>query len=823
MKKLLLLITSLYFPLSGYAAEHSQASMRIWFDTPNPSVANPVWNGASSLSTCGDGPANLDPNWENYSLPIGNGNIGANIMGSIQTERITFNEKSLWRGGPNTCKNSTHYWDVNKQSASILKEIREAFIQKDIDKATQLTQDHFNGKAAYNADGETPFRFGSFTSAGEFQIKTDIPENNIRHYNRSLSLDSALATVEFTHQDIHYQRNYFISYPDNVMVIRFSASEKRKQNLTFTYSPNPLSSGSFKKDGKNGISYIARLNDNQMQYAVRIKVLTQGGKVENTKDKLIITAADEVTFLITADTDYFMNFSPDYKNPKTYVGVNPIQTTQQWMEQAARQSYSQLFQKHYADYSSLFKRNTLSINPQYTSQEVLDLSIPKRLERYRTGAPDYDLETLYYQFGRYLLIASSRPGNLPANLQGIWHNNIDGPWRVDYHNNINIQMNYWSACPTNLAECEKPLIDFIRTLVKPGEVTARSYFNARGWTASISSNIFGFTSPLRDKNMTWNFSPVAGPWLATHVWNYYDYTRDLDFLKQTGYELIKSSAQFAVDYLWKKPDGTYTAAPSTSPEHGPIDEGATFSHAVIREILLDAIEASKILETDETERKQWEEVLSHLAPYRIGRYGQLMEWSTDIDDPNDDHRHVNHLFGLHPGHTLSPITTPQLARAARVVLEHRGNGATGWSMGWKLNQWARLQDGNRAYTLFGNLLKNGTNDNLWDSHPPFQIDGNFGGTAGITEMLLQSHMGFIQLLPALPAVWHEGSFTGVRARGNFSIDMKWKDNNLTQAVVHSGSGGVCHLHYKEEKLSFNTESGKSYIITYTKGKLTLNP
>lgn len=823
MKKLLLLITSLYFPLSGYAAEHSQASMRIWFDTPNPSVANPVWNGASSLSTCGDGPANLDPNWENYSLPIGNGNIGANIMGSIQTERITFNEKSLWRGGPNTCKNSTHYWDVNKQSASILKEIREAFIQKDIDKATQLTQDHFNGKAAYNADGETPFRFGSFTSAGEFQIKTDIPENNIQHYNRSLSLDSALATVEFTHQDIHYQRNYFISYPDNVMVIRFSASEKGKQNLTFTYSPNPLSSGSFKKDGKNGISYIARLNDNQMQYAVRIKVLTQGGKVENTKDKLIITAADEVTFLITADTDYFMNFSPDYKNPKTYVGVNPIQTTQQWMEQAARQSYSQLFQKHYADYSNLFKRNTLSINPQYTSQEVLNLSIPKRLERYRTGAPDYDLETLYYQFGRYLLIASSRPGNLPANLQGIWHNNIDGPWRVDYHNNINIQMNYWPACPTNLAECEKPLIDFIRTLVKSGEVTARSYFNARGWTASISSNIFGFTSPLRDKDMTWNFSPVAGPWLATHVWNYYDYTRDLDFLKQTGYELIKSSAQFAVDYLWKKPDGTYTAAPSTSPEHGPIDEGATFSHAVIREILLDAIEASKILETDETERKQWEEVLSHLAPYRIGRYGQLMEWSTDIDDPNDDHRHVNHLFGLHPGHTLSPITTPQLARAARVVLEHRGDGATGWSMGWKLNQWARLQDGNRAYTLFGNLLKNGTNDNLWDSHPPFQIDGNFGGTAGITEMLLQSHMGFIQLLPALPAVWHEGSFTGVRARGNFSIDMKWKDNNLTQAVVHSGSGGVCHLHYKREKLSFNTESGKSYIITYTKGKLTLNP
>ena len=311
---------------------------------------------------------------------------------------------------------------------------------------------------------------------------------------------------------------------------------------------------------------------------------------------------------------------------------------------------------------------------------------------------------------------------------------------------------------------------------------------------------------------------MAGPWLATHIWEYYDYTRDLNFLKETGYELIKSSADFAVDFLWHKPDGTYMAAPSTSPEHGPVDQGATFVHAVVREILLDAIEASKVLGVDKKKRKQWNDVLSKLVPYKIGRYGQLMEWSTDIDDPKDEHRHVNHLFGLHPGHTVSPVTTPELATAAKVVLLHRGDGATGWSMGWKLNQWARLQDGNHAYTLFGNLLKNGTMDNLWDTHPPFQIDGNFGGTAGVTEMLLQSHMGFIQLLPALPNAWKDGSVSGICAKGNFEVDMIWENNQLKEATVHSGAGGNCVIKYGDKMLSFKTIKGQSYQLKYDVAK-----
>ncbi len=373
---------------------------------------------------------------------------------------------------------------------------------------------------------------------------------------------------------------------------------------------------------------------------------------------------------------------------------------------------------------------------------------------------------------------------------------------MDYHNNINLQMNYWPALMTNLSECAEPLTDFIRTLEKPGERTAKAYWGARGWAAGISGNIFGFTAPLEGMDMSWNYNPMAASWLATHLWDYYDYTRDTDFLRTTAYPLMKGCALFTEDFLWRKPDGTLTAAPSTSPEHGPIDEGTTFTHAVAREILMRCIQAARTLRTDETDAARWEAILAQMAPYKVGRYGQLMEWSRDIDDPKDEHRHVNHLFGLHPGHTVSR------------------DGATGWSMGWKLNQWARLHDGNHSYTLYGNLLKNGTADNLWDVHPPFQIDGNFGGTAGVTEMLLQSHAGCIHLLPSLPDAWQEGSITGLRARGNFGVDIYWQGGRLQRAIVSSDSGEPCTLRYGSHTLTFPTERGKAYVITLNaKGNL----
>ena len=830
MKRLITLCATVALALSTQAQTDYTRGLSVWFDQPTTLNGNQIWyggrpdlwKGKGKPEWAGDGNYNADKEWESQSLPIGNGSIGANILGSLEAERITFNEKTLWRGGPNTDGGADYYWNVNKQSAHLLDDIRQAFIDGDDAKAAKLTRENFNSTASYEYYGEKPFRFGNFTTMGEFYIETGHNVIGLSNYKRVLSLDSALAVVQYNRDGVDFERKYFASYPANVVAIKYSASEKGAQNLTFSYAPNPVSEGTMEKDG-DGLVYKARLDNNKMQYTVRIKATAKGGTIKVENGRIYINNADEACFYITADTDYKINFNPDFKDPKAYVGVNPDETTAAWVGDAVAKGFDELFKEHYADYAALFNRVQLNINPNApTTLEfpgVANLPTPKRLKSYRTGKPDYALERLYFQFGRYLLISSSRPGNMPANLQGMWHNNVDGPWRVDYHNNINLQMNYWPACATNLGECMIPLVDFIKTLVKPGQVTAKSYFGARGWTASISSNIFGFTAPLISQDMSWNFNPMAGPWLATHVWDYYDYTRDKKFLKETGYEIIKSSAIFATDYLWKREDGSYTAAPSTSPEHGPIDQGATFVHAVVREILLDAIAAAKTLGTDKKLRAEWQNVLDNLVPYQTGRYGQLMEWSKDIDDPKDQHRHVNHLFGLHPGHTISPVTTPDLAEASKIVLVHRGDGATGWSMGWKLNQWARLHDGNHAYTLFGNLLKNGTLDNLWDTHAPFQIDGNFGGTAGITEMLMQSHMGFIHILPALPDAWSEGEVKGICAKGGFELSIKWNEGKPTEIIVKSNSGEKCNLRYGNSTLSFGTKKGKSYKIVLAGNKL----
>ena len=772
-----------------------------------------------SAVICFDTPPTPAPKaWEAQTLPIGNGSIGANIYGAIAKERITLNEKSLWLGGPNTAAGPEKYWQINKKSAAILPQIRAAFEQGDTQKATLLTQENFNSTVSYVAAEDCPFRFGNYTSMGAFDIATGCDPKQASEYSRWLSLDSALVTVRFKQGMTTYTRQSFISYPDQVMVIRFTCDQPQAQKFVFNYQPIAVATGQFYAEGKTGLLYKGYLNNNHMRFALRIQALCEDGEVKVDQHQLVIQKSSSVTFLVTADTDYKLNFKPDFTDAKTYVGVDPLETTQQRLTAAVSKGYAGLLETHLQDYQRLFHRVKLTLNPTEKSP-VMDT--PKRLARYRKGAKDSGLEALYYQYGRYLLIASSRTGNLPANLQGIWSEGTDGPWHVDYHNNINLQMNYWPVCSTNLDECATPLIDFIRSLVKPGQQTAKNYFGARGWTTSISSNIFGFTTPLSDKNMAWNFCPMAGPWLATHLWTYYDYTRDTDFLAKTGYPLLKQAAFFTEDYLWHKPDGSYTAAPSTSPEHGPVDQGATFVHAVVRELLTDAIKASEVLDTDETLRDKWKAILIHLKPYQIGRYGQLMEWSSDLDDPLDHHRHVNHLFGLYPGHTISTTQTPELAQAAKTVLVHRGDLSTGWSMGWRVNMWAHLKEGNHAYKLLGELLKNGTNDNLWDTHPPFQIDGNFGGTSGITEMLLQSQDNRMELLPALPDDWADGEIKGIQASGAIVVDLTWQHGRLTQAVFRSKVGGSTTITYEQQTLKLQLEKNKSYRYAFHNGAFVL--
>lgn len=765
----------------------------------------------------------VDPQWERRSLPIGNGNIGASLFGSVATERLSLNEITLWNGGPGTSKGPAHYWNVNKKSTDALRQIRKAFAAGDSALAAQLTADNMNGVAAYERGAEPEWRFGNYTTLGELRVATGIDACDEGSYSRTLSLDSALARVSFTAGGVRYVRETFCSHPENVLVVRFTASKKGKQNLLLKYVPSMEAKGTTSNVDANELLYVGNLTNNGMKVVVRIAMRHKGGKVvRDGHEGLQVKGADEVEFILTADTDYKMNFDPDFNDPKTYVGVEPMETTASWLKAAMALNYKRLMRRHLADYRPIFTRVSLSLgadaNKALTRTE-LEKATPDRLADYRRGVADPYLEALYYQFGRYLLISSSRAGNLPANLQGLWLANSDAPWHADYHNNINIQMNYWPVMQGGLQECAKPFVDYVRTLVKPGAVTARDYFGARGWTASISANPFGFTAPLRDRDMSWNLSPVAGPWLAAQVYDIYTFSCDKEWLRNEAYPIIKGAALFCQDFLWRKPDGNYTVAPSTSPEHGIVDDGVTFCQAVVRELLTDAVEAANILGVDQAESAQWQDVLRHLPPYRIGRYGQLMEWSRDIDDPKDEHRHVNHLFGLHPGHTVSWTHTPELAKAARVVLEHRGDGATGWSMGWKLNLWARLLDGNHAYKLYGNLLKNGTADNLWDLHPPFQIDGNFGGTAGVTEMLLQSQDGDIHLLPALPDAWADGEVKGLCARGNFVVDITWRGGQLAEARVRSNSGEAGVVRYKGQTLPVDVKQGETLVVTWEKGKL----
>ena len=768
MKKHLLLSMAIASACTLATADDNNISGVATFDKPSHHT---LWYNQPAGTSYAD--------WEEYSLPIGNGELGGSIFGSVTTDKITFNEKSLWAGNSVTRPNPYH---------------------------------------------------GDYLKFGSIWI-TDLSNNlnaGVTDYVRYLDIDNAVAGVAFADADgTAYTRTYIASQPDHVMAARYTATGSNTMSMRFTVEPGaPLVALSQVKpevkycDGNAAFSGKLEL----LSYASQMSISADAGATVTTgSDGITVSNAREIILYVTGATDYDGSNAFTFTNGKA---IHLVGEQDSRIQQAKAKSWQQLLDAHTADFRSYMARVNFGltvkgkdVDSKRTTKDLIDFYGEN--QKNKDSAEGLYLEQLYYHYGRYLLISSNRHQAVPNNLQGLWCDTDKGhaPWNSDIHPNINIQMNYWPVMQGGLQECAKPFVDYVRTLVKPGAVTARDYFGARGWTASISANPFGFTAPLRDRDMSWNLSPVAGPWLAAQVYDIYTFSRDKEWLRNEAYPIIKGAALFCQDFLWRKPDGNYTVAPSTSPEHGIVDDGVTFCQAVVRELLTDAVEAANILGVDQAESAQWQDVLRHLPPYRIGRYGQLMEWSRDIDDPKDEHRHVNHLFGLHPGHTVSWTHTPELAKAARVVLEHRGDGATGWSMGWKLNLWARLLDGNHAYKLYGNLLKNGTADNLWDLHPPFQIDGNFGGTAGVTEMLLQSQDGDIHLLPALPDAWADGEVKGLCARGNFVVDITWRGGQLAEARVRSNSGEAGVVRYKGQTLPVDVKQGETLVVTWEKGKL----
>lgn len=804
--------------------------------------------------------------WASTSLPLGNGSLGANVMGYVGTEVYTLNEKSLWTGGPASAGGPAAYWNANKESAAVLKDIRRAFKAGDTERAQQLTADNFDGLLSAGSSA-----LGHYASLGRLTLDTGHEFDKDSRYAYALSLDSAFAHVFYTLGDVEYERRSFISYPDNVLVIRCTASKPGQQTMRIAYQPGGESDGTTELEGSDGLVFRGKLQDNGMAHVVRIRVIAQGGQVTTTDGgagpSLKVKNADEVLILLTADTDYAPNFDPDFSNAKTYVGVDPDKTTARWMKAAAKKTYDKLFAAHLKDYKALYDRVELHVaatpKPASTKSRhrgiipsvatpASELRASYVLYGYRhsdgRGHYDHGFEEHYFQYGRYLLIASSRAGNLPANGCGLWSlgNDADADGSLastGYSHNGDLQMLYWPALTCNLAECQQPLLDYVRSLQKSGAVAAKKYFNARGWTAGAVGNPFGFASPLAEQDPATGFNPVAASWLATHLWERYIFTRDEAFLRNEAYPILKDCANFCCDYLWQKDDGTLTAAPSVSLGHGPVDEGTAYAHGVCREIFSAAIAAANHLDVDNNDAIIWSNNLASLAPFHIGRNGQLQEWSHDLDVSGVSHpaepqsgdqqsaeqssakQHLDNLysnsqlFGLFPGSSISPLFNPDLADAARISLEQSTDSLPA---AWRLSQWARLHDGERSYRALYDILCAGNDkEHFCNILPPVPFATHCAATAGIAEMLLQSHDQCLQLLPALPATWGEGSVKGLRARGGFTVDITWTAGALVEAVVTSQAGGPCSVLYGEDMIEFKTSPGKSYTVVNYNGYIKL--
>ena len=755
--------------------------------------------------------------WEE-ALPIGNGRIGAMVYGNPLQEVYQLNEESIWSGYPQD-------WN-NPKAANALPQVREAVDRGDYAKASELWK--------ANAQGPYTARYLPMANL----MLDQLTRGEARNLYRELNISNALSTVTYEADGVKYRRTSFISYPDQVMVIKIAAD--RPQAVSLHIRLNSLLRYTVQTKGEKTLilngkapAYVANRDydphqvvyDDKRgtQFKVQVELLPDGGHCEANDSALTVRNANEVVLLLSAVTDF--------GNKKMTL-------------KKCKRPYQELLQRHTDDHRQLFNRLQLSLGTENLQKEALPTN--ERLKSFEQDPTDNGLTELYYQYGRYLLIASSRPGGLPANLQGIWNRHVQPPWGSNYTTNINTEMNYWPAEITNLPECFLPLSDFIGRLAVNGAQTAKvNYGINRGWLAHHNSDVWAQTAPTGGYDSDpkgaprWSCWPMAGVWLCQHLWEHYAFGGDKKYLSKTAYPLMKGAAEFLLQWLQKDPEtGYWITNPSTSPENrfryidkegkkqnGEISRSSGMDLGLAWDLLTNCIEASTVLDTDKAFRQQCMDVRANLQPFRIGSKGQLLEWDKEFEETDPNHRHVSHLFALHPGRQIIPEQQPELAAACQRTLEIRGDGGTGWAMAWKINFWARLRDGNHAFGILKNGLRyvdatqvsvrgGGTYANLFDAHPPFQIDGNFGGTAGITEMLLQSHAGYIHLLPALPDNWQSGSIKGVRARGGFTIDMEWKESRITRLSVTSHSGGTCRIREatSPHEEVIETEKGKTYQV-----------
>jgi alpha-L-fucosidase 2 len=752
------------------------------------------------------------------SLPLGNGRLGASVFGGVTKEQYVLNESSMWSGSVQ---------DPDRSDAvTYLPEIRRLLLAGKNAEAEKLVYEHFTCKgkgSGYGSGKDVPY--GSYQTLGKLKLNFSSADAGVTNYRRQLNIGDAIARVEYEQSGVKFFRETFVSASDQVIVIRLSASVPR--SISFTATLDRPERFAVSGDGPTGLLMKGQLNNgtdgNGTKYAVRLRAFNLKGRVSVINNALQVEHSDEVVLLLSAATNY-MGFAGRHTPDEMSASLADV-------ERAGRKGYAALTNAHRLDYQLYFNRVSLELGPSNIQSRLL--TTPERIRAFGDGDKDPAFAALYFQYGRYLLISSSRPGGLPANLQGIWADGVQTPWNGDWHLNVNVQMNYWPAEVANLSEVHQPLFALIESLQKPGARTAKLYYNARGWVAHVITNPWGFTAP--GEGADWGSTTSGSAWLSQHLWDHYLFTKDKAFLKW-AYPIMKGSARFYADMLIEEPSHKWlVTAPANSPENSFMMPDKKIAHVVmgptidmqLLRYLFDAcIESSRILGLDTEFRNELKDKRSRLAPTRIGSDGRVMEWLEEYPEPEPTHRHVSHLWGLYPGSEISLNGTPELAAAARKSLERRGDISTGWSLAYKLNLWARLGDGDHANVLLSMLLSpvgsrakegtanaGGSYDNLFDAHPPFQIDGNFGGTAGIAEMLLQSVDGEISLLPALPGVWSEGRVTGLKARGGYEVDIAWKNGKLTSTRVKSKLGGRCRIRYRGKIKELKTVPGRTYPVT----------